>query len=98
MAAAFGLADLCASLLERQGDTKVESDSSDIWGRTLLSYAAERGHMAVVKLLLERADVNVNRTDGRVIGPLLYAAMKGHEAVVKLLLEHADIDIDQDRL
>ena len=63
MAASFGLTDLCASFLEQRNDTKVKPDSSDIWRRTPLSYAAMEGHEAVVKLLLERADIDVNYID-----------------------------------
>jgi ankyrin repeat protein len=48
--------------------------------------AAQEGHEAVVKLLLERgAQVEVTDRYGRT--PLLWAIEKGHEAVVKLLLE-----------
>jgi hypothetical protein len=52
--------------------------------RTPLSWAAERGHEAVVKLLLEKgAELESKDNDGHT--PLSWAADKGHEAVVKLL-------------
>ena len=63
------------------------ADSKDSHGRTPLSWAAERGHEVVVKLLAEKG-ADVESTDpayGRT--PLSWAAMQGHEAVVKLLLE-----------
>lgn len=58
-------------------------------GRTPLSWAAENGHEAVVKLLVLLATdgVDPNSKDiewGRT--PLWWAAKNGHEAVVKLLL------------
>ena len=60
--------------------------------------AAENGHEAVVRLLLENeADVNMKDWwNGRTA--LHSAAENGHEAVVRLLLEHkADVDaITQD--
>ena len=66
---------------------------TDSWGRTPLSYAAENGHEAMIKLLLEEGaeleskDSKFSRT------PLLWAAEKGHEAVVKLLLNKgADLE------
>jgi ankyrin repeat protein len=59
----------------------VESKSRD--GRTPLSWAAESGHKAAIKLLLEkRADVESKDGDGQT--PLLWAR---NEAVMKLLLE-----------
>ncbi len=54
-------------------------------GRTPLSRAAESGHEAVVKLLLETKEVDVDAKDGYGRTPLSWAAGNGHEAVVKLL-------------
>ncbi|OCL02130.1 hypothetical protein AOQ84DRAFT_382995, partial [Glonium stellatum] len=43
---------------------KVDAKSKDsIYGRTPLSWAAENGHEAVVKLLLETGKVNTNLKD-----------------------------------
>ena len=50
--------------------------------------AAENGHEAVLKLLLEKDSVDLDSKDtfyGRT--PLWWAATNGHEAVVKPLLE-----------
>jgi ankyrin repeat protein len=56
------------------------------YGQTPLMWAAENGHEAVVKLLLEKgAQLETKDEDGHT--PLLYATENGHEAVVKLLLE-----------
>ena len=62
------------------------------YGQTPLSWAAQNGHEAVVKLLLEKgADVESKSSNGRT--PLSWAAENGHEAVVKLLLEKgADVE------
>jgi ankyrin repeat protein len=65
----------------------------------LLLWAAEKGHEAVVKLLLEaKADVNSKDENSRTL--LFLAAEGGHEAVVKLLVEKgADINTkDKDGL
>jgi ankyrin repeat protein len=47
------------------------------------------GHVAVVKLLLEKG-VDLNSTDINGQTLLSYAAFNAHEAVVKLLLEKSD--------
>jgi hypothetical protein len=72
---------LCAS-----GKLDVESKDNST-GQTPLSWAAEKGYEAVVKLLVERG-VELETKDG-LFGrtPLSWAAGKGHEAVVKLLVE-----------
>ena len=63
-------------------------DSVDNIVKELLFRAAEKGHEAVVKLLLEQGadlesrDISFRQT------PLSWAAKNGHEAMVKLLLEH----------
>jgi ankyrin repeat domain-containing protein 50 len=67
-------------------DLQNEVNSKDNeYSQTPLSWAAEKGHEAVVKLLLAtgKADVDSKDRDGQT--PLSWAAQKGHEAVVKLL-------------
>ncbi|KAF2192361.1 ankyrin, partial [Zopfia rhizophila CBS 207.26] len=64
---------------------KVDVDSKDEAGRTPLSWAAENGREAVVKLLLETGKVDVDSKDNYGRTPLSWAAERGHEAVVKLL-------------
>ena len=83
IAAYFGLKEAMVVLIEN----RYNPNDKNTYSRTPLSYAADRGHDAVVKLLLEKGaeleikDKYYDRT------PLLYAAEKGYEAVVKLLLE-----------
>lgn len=66
--------------------------SSEI--RTPLSYAAEKGHTAVVKYLLGSHDVDVNFRRGGGQTPLSFAAEYGHHSVCKLLIESGQADIN----
>ncbi|KAL8367568.1 hypothetical protein RB599_003451 [Gaeumannomyces hyphopodioides] len=62
-------------------------------GRTPLSWAAENGHEAVVKLLAA-GKANVEAKDNNGQTPLWRAAENGHKAVVKLLLATGKVDVD----
>ena len=45
------------------GNVQAKADSKDNSGRTPLSWAAGRGHKDVVKLLVERGDVEADSKD-----------------------------------
>jgi ankyrin repeat protein/nucleoside phosphorylase len=78
--------DAAIKLLLEHSDANTRDQS----GRTVLSYAAEAGHRAMVTVLLESygADVNIVDEIGRT--PLSYAAEYGRDSIVKLLLEKMD--------
>lgn len=68
-------------------------DPEDSYGRTPLSWAAESGREAVVKLLLDKgAELETKSNTGWT--PLSWAAWSGHEAVVKLLLDTGMVDVN----
>ncbi|RAO66282.1 uncharacterized protein BHQ10_002294 [Talaromyces amestolkiae] len=89
LAAYFGLVESMTDLLEKQ----YAPNPKDSSGRTPLSWAAENGHEAVVKLLLSDKRVDPHSKD-KTYGqtPLFRAAGNGHEAVVKLLLSDKRAD------
>ncbi|ETV96424.1 serine/threonine protein kinase [Aphanomyces invadans] len=65
---------------------------------TPLMLAAELGYVQVVRALLGRPDVQVNRpthaANAKSPTPLILASMKGHVAVVHELLAHPDVDVN----
>ncbi len=64
LTARYGLLYLTETLLIGEyGESNIEADSKDEDGRTPLSWAAENGHEAVVKLLLETGKVDVDSKD-----------------------------------
>jgi len=68
-------------------DKGVDVNTKFRYDATALSYASDRGHLEVVKLLIERkADVNVKDTFYGAT-PLIWAAQKGHAEIVRALLE-----------
>jgi hypothetical protein len=67
-------------------DRGVDVDTKFRYGATALSYASDKGHLEVVKLLLERkASVNVKDTFYGAT-PIIWAAEKGHAKIVEALL------------
>ena len=84
----FGLSHIMAYLCSSDVELRDETD------RTPLSLAAGNEHEAVVRLLIERGDVDINAKDEDGQTSLIWAAKKGHEAVVRLLIERGDVDIN----
>ena len=69
-------------------------DVQDADGQTPLVHAAFEGHEAVVRLLVERGEVDADSKDNDGRTPLSRAASAGHEAVVRLLVEREDVDAE----
>ena len=68
-------------------------DVVDATGRTPLSWAAEKGHLSIVRLLLQKeASINT-RDDRHGLSHLHWAALKSHQLMVEVLLE-AGADVD----
>ncbi|KAB5581125.1 hypothetical protein GE09DRAFT_463702 [Coniochaeta sp. 2T2.1] len=79
----YGIFGLLTVILQTAHQTTLDIDASDDFGRTPLLWAAEKGHEAVVKLLLDTGKVEINSKDSRYgRTSLSWAAEKGHEAVV----------------
>ncbi|KFY32072.1 hypothetical protein V493_00539 [Pseudogymnoascus sp. VKM F-4281 (FW-2241)] len=92
--ALLGLAYLLQELTDSNGDkNSTHIDVQDSHNRTPLSWAAEGGQGAIVKLLIER-DVVADSKDNESRTPLWWAARNGHEALVKLLVERDDVIAD----
>ncbi|MCJ1384636.1 hypothetical protein MMC17_007754, partial [Xylographa soralifera] len=64
------------------------------FGMTNILVGAMFGHVAVVSLLLEGEDVQVDSKDNYGQTPLSWAAEEGHEAVVRLLLKQKNVQAD----
>jgi ankyrin repeat protein len=89
-AAYFGLTWVMISLLENGHDPKCR----DTYSQTPLLLAARYGHAAVVKLLLDTSQVDVDSKDQNDQTPLSHAAENGHTTTVKLLLDTNQVNVD----
>jgi outer membrane protein assembly factor BamB len=89
-AARKGDAAAVKALLEKG----VDVNSKNTYGATALSYAADKGHLEIVKLLLaHKATVNVKDTFYNAT-PMTWAAYRGHVDAVKALLEAGSDEAD----
>ena len=84
-----GLEKTSAALIK---SAKIDINSRDSTGHSALAQAARRGHLAVVRLLInEDADLNISTNAGNSI--LMLAVLAKNPAIVELLLTRA-IDIN----
>jgi ankyrin repeat protein len=58
-------------------------------GRTAISYAAEVGHVGLVRQLLAREDIDIKIADPQGMTPYSFAAAGHYDEVCKLLKEHS---------
>jgi ankyrin repeat protein len=96
LAASFGLPHLVGKFLSCVVENGiVDINSRDGCGCTALSLAAKNGQEAVVKLLLEREDVEVDsRNDSLGWTVLMEAANECHKDIVKRLLDTGKADVN----
>ncbi|KAF5228486.1 hypothetical protein FAUST_11033 [Fusarium austroamericanum] len=79
----YGVAGALGVILERADQVGINIDGKDSNGRTPLWWAAERGHEAVVRLLLDwGADIEAANEDSQM--PLLKAALRGYKDIMPL--------------
>ena len=91
-AAYLGFDEIVIALLEEEEGCV--ADMADGWGLTPLAWAASCGHEGIVKLLLDRKEVNPDSRDEYDQTPLWSAAGGGHEGIVKLLLDRKEVNPD----
>jgi len=84
----FGMWSTAQSLIAEGAD----ESQRDGMGRTLLSWAAEKGHTKIVQHVLARGDVEVDAKDKMGRTPLSWASEGGHTAIAKILLPRTDVE------
>lgn len=83
----YNESNILSRTISSEGITICDSVSSDNLGVTPLNTAAKRGHVNIVRLLLEH-DAGCNVQDGEGLTPLMQATVGGFEEVAGLLLSH----------
>jgi ankyrin repeat protein len=83
----WNLVEVLEKLLLTNPPHNFDLDSLNITGDRPLSLAAQMGHTAVVRLLLETG-AKIDSLDMLCRSPLSLAAENGYEVIVKILLEH----------
>ena len=98
LAAFYGQPEMIQALLENHGKIININLAKEKDGTTPLYIACQEGHEGVVKLLLERNEIDINKpNNNNDTTPLYIACHNGHESVVKLMLaskHHSKIEIE----
>ena len=87
-----GLLSVIEAMIDSGANLKL--NKKDHYGQTPFSWAAREGHETVVRLLIERDDVDINSRDDLGRTPLSWAVRNGHEAIVLLLTERDDVVVN----
>ena len=85
-----GYLDAVRALVEVGGVDVNQPDETR--GRTVLSWAATEGFVAIVEYLLTIPDIKENSTDGDGRTPISYAASNGRLDVVRILAKRKNLD------
>ncbi|CAG9951929.1 unnamed protein product [Clonostachys rosea f. rosea IK726] len=87
-----GSATITALLLDRYG---IDPNRLVIHNKPALARAAELGHTSLVRMLLDREDVDINNSHGTLNSPaIVWAAMANQIEAAKLLLERKDLNLN----
>jgi ankyrin repeat protein len=81
-----------AAMLSEGYDPTVDVSTFGQYG---LTEAAKRNHVDVMRMLMDRSTVDVNRSDGTLDTALLSSIQFNHFEAFQLLLEHPSIDVNQ---
>lgn len=86
--------DVSKMFLNKTDDQKSALHSPDIYGVTPLHYAATKGYIEIIPILLiNGADINAKDTYGRT--PLHWAIAEGHQTVVDILITNDSLLINE---
>jgi len=85
-AAWHGNAKVVKQLLALDNSRRVNLNAYSIDGRTAISYAAAKGHCAIIEILLRETEVDPNYTSTSQTTPLMYAIQEGMTNTAKALL------------
>ncbi|CCX16305.1 Similar to Ankyrin repeat and KH domain-containing protein R11A8.7; acc. no. Q21920 [Pyronema omphalodes CBS 100304] len=77
-----------------QSHVDINAKTPEHLQRTALNYTCQKGHEAIVKLLLGRKELLIDAQEKDGTTALSWACCKGYESIVKLLLERDDIQVN----
>ena len=86
--------ELIKNLIHHSWIEDINIKSNHGFGLNVLMWASIEGNTEIVRLLLERPEIDVNMQDKYGYTALIWASRYGREEIVKLLLERPEIDVN----